>query len=83
MGRFFRVRVGTLVLLGCLASPMFAQISAPVAAPAAPIRVKVVVVAMFEVGEDSGDTPGNTNYGSSASIWTRFFRRPPDITTCA
>jgi purine nucleoside permease len=26
--------------------------------PAAPIRVKVVVVAMFEVGEDTGDTPG-------------------------
>jgi purine nucleoside permease len=29
-----------------------------VAPPAAPIRVKVVVVAMFEVGEDTGDTPG-------------------------
>jgi purine nucleoside permease len=58
VGLFFKVRIGTLVLLGCLASTLFAQNKAPVTAPAAPIRVKVVVVAMFEVGEDTGDTPG-------------------------
>ena len=28
------------------------------AAPAGPIRIKVVVVTMFERGEDTGDTPG-------------------------
>ena len=30
--------------------------------PAAPIAVKVVVVAMFERGEDSGDVPGEYQY---------------------
>jgi purine nucleoside permease len=30
--------------------------------PAAPIPVKVVVVAMFEVGADTGDTPGELQY---------------------
>ena len=35
------------------AAPVLAQ-----AVPAKPIEVKVVVVAMFEVGEDTGDTPG-------------------------
>ncbi len=58
MGRFFKIHFGTLVLLGCLASPLLAQKKASVAGDAAPIRVKVVVVAMFEVGEDTGDTPG-------------------------
>ena len=58
MGRFLKIQIGTLVLLGCLASSLFAQNKSPVDAPAGPIRVKVVVVAMFEVGEDTGDTPG-------------------------
>jgi purine nucleoside permease len=58
VGRSFKVQIGTLVLLGCIASPLLAQNKAPTAAPAAPIHVKVVVVAMFEVGEDTGDTPG-------------------------
>jgi purine nucleoside permease len=38
---------------GCCVS--FAQNAAP---PAIPIHVKVVVVTMFEVGEDTGDQPG-------------------------
>jgi purine nucleoside permease len=58
VGRSVKVQIGTLVLLGCLVCPLLAQNKAPRAAPAAPIRVKVVVVAMFEVGEDTGDTPG-------------------------
>jgi purine nucleoside permease len=58
VGRFLKLPIGTLVLVGCLASPLLAQNKAPVAAAAIPIRVKVVVVAMFEVGEDTGDTPG-------------------------
>ena len=37
----------------CLVGPLWAQM--PVLAP---IRVKVVVVTMFEQGEDTGDTPG-------------------------
>jgi purine nucleoside permease len=58
VGLSFKVLIGTLVLLGCLVSPVLAQNKAPTAAPTAPIRVKVVVVSMFEVGEDTGDTPG-------------------------
>jgi purine nucleoside permease len=46
--------------IGLCAALLAAQTSAPVAstAPANPIRIKVVVVAMFEPGEDTGDTPG-------------------------
>jgi purine nucleoside permease len=58
VGRSFTVQIGTLVLLGCLVSPLLAQNKASTAAPTGPIHVKVVVVAMFEVGEDTGDTPG-------------------------
>jgi purine nucleoside permease len=58
VGRSFKVQIGILALLGCLVNPLLAQNKAPTAAPTAPIRVKVVVVAMFEVGEDTGDTPG-------------------------
>jgi len=56
--RFSRLQNGTLVFLACLANSLFAQTKAPTAAPAAPIHVKVVVVSMFEVGEDTGDIPG-------------------------
>jgi purine nucleoside permease len=35
-----------------------ASVCAQVAAPPSPIRIKVVVVTMFERGEDTGDTPG-------------------------
>ncbi len=58
MGRLFKFHIGPLILLACLASPLLAQNIASTAAPSSPIRVKVVVVAMFEVGEDTGDTPG-------------------------
>lgn len=43
-----------LLLLGSSAGPLFAQ----AIAPAPPIHIKVVVVTMFERGEDTGDTPG-------------------------
>ena len=42
-----------LLLASCAGSPV-----AQAAAPAAPIQIKVVVVTMFERGEDTGDTPG-------------------------
>ena len=42
------------IVSGCL--PVL--LSAQTKAPAPPIRVKVVVVTMFEQGEDTGDTPG-------------------------
>ena len=58
MSRFHRHLVGALLLFGCGSIPVFAQTALPVASPSAPIRVKVVVVAMFERGEDTGDVPG-------------------------
>ncbi len=45
-------------LLASLASALPAQQKTPGPASGSPIRVKVVVVSMFEVGEDTGDTPG-------------------------
>jgi purine nucleoside permease len=41
-----------------LAATLCACLSAQPAAPDPPIRIKVVVVTMFERGEDTGDTPG-------------------------
>jgi purine nucleoside permease len=47
-----------------LAAPLLALACAFPSARAAdpPVRVKVVVVAMFEAGEDTGDTPGEFQY---------------------
>jgi purine nucleoside permease len=53
--RFFR----TLVLLGLFPTPLSAQSAAPVSKP---IPIKVVVVTMFERGEDTGDTPGEFQF---------------------
>ena len=51
----FVARLWTLLAATVLCTlPLFAQ-TAP---PAKPIQVKVVVLAMFEVGEDTGDRPG-------------------------
>ncbi|MBE2215670.1 MAG: purine nucleoside permease [Opitutaceae bacterium] len=44
----------TLAIVGWL--------GAALAAPATPVQVKVVVVAMFESGNDTGDTPGEFQY---------------------
>src|SRR5882724_1936354 len=52
-----KVPIGILLLLGCLACPLLAQKMSK-GAHTSPIHVKVVVVAMFEVGEDTGDIPG-------------------------
>jgi purine nucleoside permease len=47
-----RVLLGALLTLSCAAAR----------ATDAPIKVKVVVVAMFEVGNDTGDTPGEFQF---------------------
>jgi purine nucleoside permease len=66
-GRLLRARL----LFGVLAafSARAQNVSAPTAMPttptaavSAPIRVKVVVVAMFERGEDTGDVPGEYQF---------------------
>lgn len=51
----FRRTLSLLWLLGVIAPCCFANATAP-------IPVKVVVIAMFEVGSDTGDTPGELQY---------------------
>ena len=58
MGKSLMSLNRALVFFGCCTIPLFAQTTAPISSPTVPIRVKVVVVAMFEPGEDTGDTPG-------------------------
>ena len=50
-------RVSKLLVMAALYAAECAAIAAP-----KPIPVKVVVVAMFEVGADTGDTPGELQY---------------------
>src|SRR3989440_9868037 len=50
------LRWGVLLLIELGISPAF--LLAQATAETKPIRIKVVVVAMFERGEDTGDTPG-------------------------
>ncbi len=45
-----------IAAVGACAAPLLAQAAA--APPAKPLEVKVVVLAMFERGEDTGDAPG-------------------------
>ena len=54
MSGFVQRLVSALLLLASCATSLAAQ----AAAPAPPIQIKVVVVTMFERGEDTGDTPG-------------------------
>ena len=58
MRQIFELLIRILVLFGCGSTLAFAQTAAPISSPALPIRIKVVVVAMFEPGEDTGDAPG-------------------------
>ena len=51
-----QMRSSLLFLLLCLSARSLH------AAPATPLSIKVVVVAMYEAGEDSGDTPGEYQY---------------------
>jgi purine nucleoside permease len=54
--------IETLLLALAFASALFAQTK--------PIPVKVVVVTMFERGEDTGTFPASTSYGLSVNIST-------------
>ncbi len=58
MGRLIAPFIRTLIVCGFCSVNLFAQVSQPVSTPAATIPVKVVVVDMFERGEDAGDVPG-------------------------
>ncbi len=54
MSEFVRRLISGLLFFALCTGSLLAQ----AAAPAQPIRVKVVVVTMFERGEDTGDAPG-------------------------
>lgn len=53
-----RLRSALCLLACCLLLPFRARLAAQAAPAAKPIPIRVVVVAMFEVGEDTGDMPG-------------------------
>ncbi len=76
MGRFFQLPLGTLALLVCLAGRLPAQSAASARPASAPIRVKAVVVAMFEVGEDTGDIPGEYQLWVEREHLDRIFPLP-------
>ncbi len=66
------------ILSGCFAL-LFSLVSAAQSAPkvaSAPIPVKVVVVAMFEVGADTGDAPGELQYWVERDHLDRVFPLP-------
>src|SRR5260370_6224246 len=54
MSQFLKRFVLLLMVIGFFPFLLFPQAAPPIK----PIRIKVVVVAMFEPGEDTGDTPG-------------------------
>jgi purine nucleoside permease len=61
----------------CILACVFLAIStAAVTAKQRPIRVKVVVVAMFEVGNDTGDTPGELQYWVERDHLDRSYHLP-------
>src|SRR5258708_13540562 len=53
-----RILLPKSVLTVIVSGLLSVQLSAQISTPATPIRMKVVVVSMFEQGEDTGDTPG-------------------------
>jgi purine nucleoside permease len=55
---------------------VLAAFAAPCAAKPKPIPVKVVVVAMFEVGQDTGDQPGELQYWVERDHLDRIYPLP-------
>lgn len=63
-----QMRLAALSLFVCLAVN-----ARGAAAPPSPILIKVVVVAMYEAGEDTGDTPGEYQYWVERAHLDRVF----------
>jgi purine nucleoside permease len=76
LGRYFKFPIGMLFLLCCLANPLLAQKKTSARAAPIPIQVKVVVVSMFEAGEDTGDTPGEYQLWVEREHLDRIFPLP-------
>jgi len=59
--RLFKSSIGIFIVLSFLVTPVYSRkkpAKRPRIVSTKPIKVKVVVVSMFEVGEDTGDIPG-------------------------
>jgi purine nucleoside permease len=65
-----------ILFRGLLAGAVLACGAGSPAAKAMPIPVKVVVVAMFEVGNDTGDTPGELQYWVERDHLDRVYPLP-------
>ena len=72
-----------LVLTFAVSGLGSAYLSAQRGAADGPIRIKVVIVTMFEREKTSMTLLANFSFGWNVSISTRFFRSLPAITTCA
>jgi purine nucleoside permease len=72
MGCVATKSIPAFIVSGCLAVLVSAQTPAPVP----PIPVKVVVVTMFEPGEDTGDTPGEFQLWVEREHLDRIFPLP-------
>ena len=66
--------ISAVLLLLLSAGAAWPQASIP--APGQPIPVRVVVVAMFEIGADTGDTPGEFQHWVEGEHLTRRFPMP-------
>ena len=73
MNLLLRHAVRTLIVLTFCVGSLHAQIVAP-------IKVKVVVVAMFQSGEDTGNTLGEYHLWVSANTSIKSFRSRRDTT---
>ena len=79
MSRLHKRFVLVLIVLGIFPDLLRAQATTS----GTPIRIKVVVVAMFERGEDTEDAPGEYQLWVDASTWIKLFLSRPGITMCA
>ena len=75
MSRFVAALFLAVAAMAACACSLDAQ-AAAASPPAKPIQVKVVVVAMFEVGEDAGDTPGEYQLWVEREHLDRVFDLP-------
>ena len=78
MNSLFRLLALNLILFVSCVVPLYAQN----AVPAQPIRIKVVVVTMFERGEDTGDTPGEFQLWVEREHLDRVVPLPVRLSPC-
>src|SRR6202011_3144089 len=70
-------RTGRFLFRVALSAILCGHLSAQATAPEGPIHVKVVVVTMFERGEDTGDTPGEYQLWVERERLNQIIPMPP------